>query len=387
MKKFNCIFALILIMVITSYPQKDKELINVAPYQPVMLPQMPLVYFPVSSLSFDKSKIKITDEKGTNVTQDRNIVEIIEAKVYKVNSRGNNNNELTSVSFGSSISTNGRAGYPAGCYARLLFKKPGNKYTIQFSPTASGSPPDVVFPLEHFGGDRILYGKKEMTVYVGFPKINLKQLKEKYFYNDSESFDFYSAVFEDESLYMHKIFVNGKEVQTLKGYRVVLDPIFTNLDYNESDIEIACYYDNNLIKLSPTEEARRKTRFEADFSKTGYEPKDKWKNNPEDAVTISLSNPDNLLFNFFYVFGEGSQRKEIPPFEGSAPGGGIPTVTLNDDFGNGLEFVPVNNWKTIKLNPQDFEKIKPNSVVKLEFNFIDQKTKKAFNYKLFCIKK
>ena len=167
---------------------------------------------------------------------------------------------------------------------------------------------DVSFP-------RPYMGKENFIVKVGYPTINLKQLREKYFYNEPESFDFKALEFQDESLYMHKILVNGKEVETVKGYRVVLDPIFINLDYNDSDIEIACYYDNNLIKLSPTEEAIRKTRFEADFSKTGYEPKDKWKNNPDDAVTISLSNPDNLLFNFFYIFGEGSQRKEIPPLK------------------------------------------------------------------------
>lgn len=380
------ILIFILVLSTSLFSQENKktvvqnDTIYISPYSRIKLPQTPLIYFPVTSINFGLGNIKIKllkDESGKPGGE----------------AIGSSKEALSKIGVGEVIPFseiknrdpyvyNG-CGYPAYILADFEFKKPGCIY--QVSMIGSGGcgdckQGDVSFP-------RPYMGKENFIVKVGYPTINLKQLREKYFYNEPESFDFKALEFQDESLYMHKILVNGKEVQTVKGYRVVLDPIFINLDYNDSDIEIACYYDNNLIKLSPTEEARRKTRFEADFSKTGYEPKDKWKNNPEDAVTISLSNPDNLLFNFFYVFGEGSQRKEIPPFEGSAPGGGIPTVTLNDDFGNGLEFVPVNNWKTIKLNPQDFEKIKPNSVVKLEFNFIDQKTKKAFNYKLFCIKK
>ena len=377
MKKIFFILLLTHIYLFAQGSTTKIETFRVYPYQSIVMPQTPLVYFPARSISFGAGDITITDltankiYRGSDVSSFQGKFSIDATKIFERN---------------EDFATNRNVGFPVAAYAEMTFFEPGVKYKISLDPSVGCSQ----CAGKNFGK---FLGNNEFIVEVLYPKLLITpKLKEKYIFNDKNvGFNLFCKGLEDENLYTHTIEIkNGneptsatvKKMEGIKGSEVSLDLLLAELDNNNKYFRIVGYYNGKEIPLSANKVAEFWTKMEINFDE--YKVESTWKQGTkENAPELDLTDEKNLTFDFYYEL-EGGQKigifNPVPSMDGES------IIKINLEATQYKSKAKKDRF-SIELYKSTFESFRKDQIIEIIFDFVDKDTKKSINKSLYCKKK
>ncbi|HPO56066.1 MAG TPA: hypothetical protein PKY46_08680 [Ignavibacteriaceae bacterium] len=303
------IFFILLLTHICLFAQRGTSKIDtfrVDPYQSIVMPQTPLVYFPARSFSFGAGNITVTD-LTVNKTYRGSDVSSFQGK-FSIDA-------TKKIERYEDFPTNRNIGFPVAAYAEMTFFEPGAKYRVSLNPSRGCDNCGG----EMFGNGRFL-GNNEFIVEVSYPTPVLPEvLPPEFIFRQSKKFTILAGELRDpfagtkNSYYSHKILLyKGGKTESLDrfGSYVELDDIFKDRENLKTDsIAIVGFYKGNPIvyKDGPARWSTKLTIPKNKLRHTTWGVDDKYRNE------ISEKNQADRLFKFAYGFVSGGEEIAISP--------------------------------------------------------------------------
>jgi len=302
-------------------------------------PEIPIVYYPISGLSFSPSNIKITvlkDDQG---------------KPGKTINGGQSKKELEEVGVGESIIThfeithrdvmaNNGAGFPGYIFANLEFTKPGYRYEITLKGSTSLDQTNYMRPVG-LSFKSPYFGQETFIVEVAYPSKADKefQLLDAYYFGETATIPFSMDGIPrldsktGEDLYSYKVFIDKKVEKEGKGSSVGLSDILKNEKFIDKDINVEGYYRGQIIKYDDGSESRWRTSLRLKQGEVLCETKWVEANTGLPVPTLNITNKENLTFKF---------KLKVKGFEKLTPLKGIKSQDQKIRFNNKAGLTPLD---------------------------------------------
>lgn len=332
-----------LICFCTVFPQKGQqqkgnETIKVYPHvRQNFPPETPIVYFPISSLTFGANNITIKVLKDDKGNPGKTVL-------------GSQSKELKEIGIGDSIKTfkelthtdvlnNNGGGFPGYILANLEFTKPGYSYEISLKGVTGIS--GEYIPPVGMSFKKPYFGLETFIVEVAYPSKADKefQLLDAYYFGEMATIPFSMDDIPrldkktGENLYSYKVFIDKKVEKEGKGSSVGLSDILKNEKFIDKDIYIEGYYRGQIIKYDDGTESKWRTSLRLKQGEIMCETKWTEANTGLPVPTLNITNKENLTFKF---------KLKVKGFEKLTPLKGIKSQDQKIRFNNKAGLTPLD---------------------------------------------